>query len=240
MTINGNGNPTRPKLRVSNILGITSQFSRIQGDFVGARLTRRKVYARFLDNSNFQNNINPFGTPDPSAAYEDELFFINRTISENPEVIEFECVSPFEFDGVKLPNRPLLATICAFKYRDPETCGYSGAPVMDIYGKKFTAAAPGGYGYTLNSRGTWVDTNTYQIGDWVTVVSEGDFTNGQIFAYVCSVANTIGASQNPMFIQTNWVADSCPHNLFGCSAHFSSPLPFGGFAGTARAPYLSN
>lgn len=240
MTLDGRGQPSRPKLRCSNIMGIMSQFLRIQDDLVGARFVRRKVYARFLDAVNFTNGANPWGTPDPTAAYDDELFFVSRKVTENQEIVEFECESPFEFEGVQLPNRKLLATLCVFKYRDPETCGYSGAPVMDSFGKLFTAVAPGGYGYTLNARGVWSASNTYAVGDWVTIVSDGDFTNGQTFAYVCSVANTIGTSQNPQFTQTNWVADACPHNLFGCDGHFDSPLPFGGMPGISRSSYFND
>lgn len=238
-TIDGRGQPPRPKVRCSNINGFMSQFLRIQDDLVGARFVRRQVYARFLDAVNFTNGVNPFGTPDPTAAYDDELYFVSRKVTENMEIVEFEMESPFSFDGVQLPNRKLLATTCVFKYRDPETCGYGGVPVTDSYGKNFTTSVPnGGYGYTLNARGAWAAGSTYQIGDWVTVVSEGDFTNGQTFAYVCKVADTIGASQNPQFTQTNWIPDACTHNLYGCDAHHDSPLPIGSFPGTARASYL--
>lgn len=231
----GKGNPVRPKLKVSNIRGFISAFLLTQGDLCGAKITRTRVYARFIDGSNFPNGVNPYGTPDPTAAYEPDIFYINRKTLETPEMVEFELTTPFELDNVQLPYRKMLATVCSFKYRDPETCGYSGGPVSDRFGISFTAAAPDGYGFTLNPKGVWSAAVTYQVGDWVTITSQNDFTYGDTLVYVCSVANTVGSFNNPQFNPTNWVADACPHNLLGCKAHFASgPLPFGGYPGLAR------
>jgi lambda family phage minor tail protein L len=236
----GKGNPVRPKLRASNINGYVSQFLLTQGDLVGAKLTRTRVFARFIDAANFTNNVNPYGTPDPSAAYEPDIFFVNRKVVETPEVVEMELTSPWEIDNVQLPRRPALATVCSAVYRDGETCGYVGVPVSDRFGKLFAAAAPAGYGYTLNARGTWAAGNTYAVGDWVTIVSASDFTFGELLVYVCGQAGTTGAINNPQFNETNWVADACPHNLLGCTAHFPLPaqLPLLAYPGLSRASYV--
>lgn len=235
----GKGNPVRPKLRASNINGYISQFLRVQNDLVGAKLTRTRVFARFIDAANFVESINPFGTPDPSAAYEPDIFYVNRKVVETPEIVEMEMTSPWEIDNVQLPRRPMLATVCTHVYRDGETCGYTGIPVSDRFGKSFTDAAPDGYGYTLNDRGVWDSGETYQVGDYVTITSQNDFTFDEVFYYVCSQPDITGAANNPQFNQTNWVADACPHNLFGCKAHFPAPaqLPAGFFPGTSRASY---
>lgn len=234
----GDGGIPRPKLRASNINGFFSQFLLTQGDMVGARFTRTRVFARFLDNVNWERG-NPYGTPDPTAAYEPDIYYVNRKVTENPEMVELELSSPFELDGAKLPRRPILSIQCAFHYRDPETCGYSGAPVSDRFGKLFEEAAPDGYGYTLNPRGAWTADNTYAVGDWVSIISENDFTYGETLVYVCAAANTTGASNNPQFNPTNWVPDGCPLNLLGCKAHFpTGPLPFGAFPGTSRSSFL--
>ncbi len=235
----GKGNIIRPKLRASNINGFVSRLLLQQGDLAGARLTRTRVYARYVDAVNFPNGVNPFGVPDPSAAYEPDIFFISRKVSENPELVEFEIASPFEIDNVQLPRRPMLATVCPFIYRDGETCGYSGAPVSDRFGKLFTVAVvDGGYGYTLTNKGAWDDTTVYQVGDWVTIISQGDFTFGDTLVYVCSLASTSGVRNNPQFNDTRWIADACPHNLLGCKAHFpTGPIPIGAFLGTSRSSY---
>ncbi len=236
--INGNGTPPRPKLTCSNINGVISHILLQQGDIVGARFVRRRVFARFLDAANFANGVNPFGTPDPTAAYDDEVFYINRKVREDPAVVEFETSSPFELDNVQLPRRPMLATVCPFIFRDGETCGYKGPPISDRFGKSFTDAAPAGYGFTLSDKGYWAAGVTYQIGDYVTIISQGDFTNGDTLVYVCAAANVTGDANNPQFNQTNWIADACPHNLFGCKAHYpTGPLQIGSFAGTSRSSF---
>lgn len=235
----GDGGLPRPKLRASNINGFFSQFLLTQGDMVGAKLTRTRVFARFLDDTNWERG-NPYGTPDPTAAYEPDIFYINRKVVENPEMVELEATSCFELDNVKLPRRPILSIQCPFRYRDPETCGYSGAPKSDRFGKLFTAAVVnGGYGYTLNARGAWAVGNTYAVGDWVTITSENDFTYGDTLVYVCAVAATTGASTNPQFNPTNWVPDGCPLNLLGCTTHYpTGALPIGAYAGTSRSSFL--
>lgn len=234
--IDGSGGIPRPKVMVSNIQGIISQLLLTQGDLIGARFSRQQVYSRFLDNANWERG-NPWGTPDPTAGYEPEVYFINRKITENPDMVQFECASPFELDNVKLPRRPVLAILCSFRYRDSDTCGYSGDPVMDRFGKSFTEAVPTGYGFTLNPRGAWSAGDTYNQGDWVTILSENDFSYGETLVYVCSSSGITGTINNPQFNPTNWIADSCPNNLLGCDGHFDSPLPFGGMPGVTRAPF---
>jgi lambda family phage minor tail protein L len=237
MAIEGSGGLPRPKLKASNVEGFISQFLLTQDGLVGAKFIRRRVYARFIDNANWTLG-NPYGTPDPTAAYEDEIFYVNRLIEENPENVQIELVTPFELDNVKLPNRLMLATICSFKYREAESCGYSGVPLSDRFGKLFTTAAPDGYGYTLTAKGAWSAATTYQVGDWVTITSQNDFTYGETLVYVCSMANTVGSSNNPQFNAERWIADACPRSILGCKTHYpTGALPFGGFPGMARAPY---
>ncbi len=240
MTIDGKGTLTRPKLTASNVNGYMSQFLLTMGDLVGARFTRRRVFARFVDGVNFANGVNPFGTPDPTAAYDDEVFFVSRKVSEDPNLVQLETTSPFELDNVQLPRRPLLSINCVFVFMDPETCGYSGPPVSDQWGKSFTAALPGGYGLTLSDKGIWSELVTYGAGDYVKIISQGDFTFGDIQVYVCTTAGTVGSINNPQFNQTNWIASACPHNLLGCKAHFpTGPLPLGAWPGTSRASYTN-
>lgn len=128
----GQGTLPRPTIRVSNLSGLISSYLILVNlynpgnDLVGAKLIRRRTLARFLDASNFDNNINPFGTPDSSAEFPQEVYYVDRKSIENRDLVEFELVSPFDLAGVRLPKRQTLANSCQWQYRDPSTCAYSG------------------------------------------------------------------------------------------------------------------
>ena len=52
--------------------------------------------------------INPFGTPDPTATFATQIFFIDRKVAENRNGVEFELSASFDLDGVRLPKRQVL------------------------------------------------------------------------------------------------------------------------------------
>ena len=228
----GTGKPVRPTIRVSNINGFISQYLLAYQNLIGARLIRRRVYARFLDAANWPNNVNPFGNPDPTA--------VNRKVGENSQYVEWELASLFETDGIKLPRRQIIGNVCGFKFRDAKTCGYSGAPLTDSTGKLFGA---GGYGLTLNNRGQYVTTNTYNVGDYVFIYSSIPQFVGLPVYYVC-MANGITGSSNAPAQNTVWVPEVCSHTVAGCKLRFAgtyqNPLRFGGMPGVNQSPYVSS
>jgi lambda family phage minor tail protein L len=125
----GSGQLPRPKLRVSNVMGtITALLLALPAGLEGARVTRRRTHARYLDAVNFPGNVNPLGTPDPTAEYPIEQYFINRVEGEGQEQVAFELCSAFDLAGVRAPKRQ-VTHYCPWVYpptaADPE-CGYSG------------------------------------------------------------------------------------------------------------------
>ena len=111
-----NGALPRPKIKFSNAFGtITSFFKQYNifqiGDFVcpinlgGAKITRHRTLAKFLDSINFFDNTNPYGTPDPTAEFDKEIYFVERMISEDRNVVGFELVSTFDLIGVTAPSK---------------------------------------------------------------------------------------------------------------------------------------
>ena len=54
--------------------------------------------------------INPFGTPDPTATFDEQIFIIDRKSTENREIIEFELAATYDIAGVRLPKRQVLPT----------------------------------------------------------------------------------------------------------------------------------
>ena len=122
----------RPTLKISNILGtITTILLTLPQGLEGAKVTRIRTLRQFIDNENFkggqilledgsnilqedgtainlESGINPFGTPDPTATFPDEVFFIDRKAAENRAVVEFELAASFDLQGVRLPKRQIL------------------------------------------------------------------------------------------------------------------------------------
>ena len=101
------GQLPRPTLTVSNALGtitsilMTVNNTTVGNDLTGATVTRIRTLARFLDAVNFPGDINPYGTPDSTAEFPQEIYKIDRKSAENREVVQFELVSVFDLAGIR-------------------------------------------------------------------------------------------------------------------------------------------
>lgn len=145
---NGQGQLPRPKIRVGNILStITTLLVLVPGGLEGAKVTRVRTLAKYLDADNFPPSgdillledgdallleddgtfllepINP--TEDYSAEFPREVFYVDRKVAENRDVVEYELVSVFDLAGVRAPKRQCIGNICQWVYRSPE-CSYTG------------------------------------------------------------------------------------------------------------------
>jgi len=133
---NGEGQLPRPKLRVSNQLGLITTIliqvnsSTPGNDLVGATVTRIRCLAKHLDAANFTGGVNPYGTPDPTAEFPREVFYIARKTQENRDIVEFELAAAFDLAGIRAPRRLCIANLCNWVYRSAE-CGYTGAAYFD-------------------------------------------------------------------------------------------------------------
>ena len=105
------GQLPRPTLTVSNALGtITAILAAVNAttagnDLTGATVTRIRTLARFIDAVNFPSNVNPYGTPDPTAEFPQEIYKIDRKSAENRELVQFELASVFDLAGIRAPQR---------------------------------------------------------------------------------------------------------------------------------------
>ena len=105
------GQLPRPTLTVSNALGtITAILLSVNtttagNDLTGATVTRIRTLAKFLDAVNFPGDINPYGTPDSTAEFPQEIYKIDGKSAENREVVQFELASVFDLAGIRAPNR---------------------------------------------------------------------------------------------------------------------------------------
>ena len=105
------GQLPRPNLTVSNALGtitailLTVNETTAGNDLTGATVTRIRTLARYLDATNFPGSSNPFGTPDPTAEFPQEIYKIDRKSTENREIVTFELAAVFDLAGVRAPKR---------------------------------------------------------------------------------------------------------------------------------------
>ena len=105
------GQLPRPTLTVSNALGtITAILLNVNStttgnDLTGATVTRIRTLARFLDAVNFPGDINPYGTPDNTAEFPQEIYKIDRKSAENREIVQFELAAVFDIAGIRAPQR---------------------------------------------------------------------------------------------------------------------------------------
>ena len=114
----------------TEILSLIRRAIRKYGDIVGAKVTRIRTYAKFLDKNNFADIAKYDGTdgsylsafpegyePDPYAELPRDIFFIERKASESKTAIVYELSSSLDVEGIKLPRRTVQSRKCGFAYR---------------------------------------------------------------------------------------------------------------------------
>ena len=149
----GDGSLPRPKLAVSNQDFFVSNLIRRYNNLVGAKIVRKRTFLKFLDNANFAEGRNPYGSADATAGLEDQVFFILRRASENRAAIELELASPLEIENVTFPRRTVMARYCSFHYRG-NGCRYMGPPVADENNLRLTLPTDLNQGYLIRRKYT--------------------------------------------------------------------------------------
>ena len=124
----GQGTMPQPQFTCSNIDGSISALCKAYADLVGAKVTRKRTFAKYLDAVNFPGGVNP--TADPTVAFTDEVWFVNCKTNEDFLSVVFQLASASDVAGVQLPRRQCTANICSWVYRSAE-CSYAGGAVAD-------------------------------------------------------------------------------------------------------------
>lgn len=122
------GQLPRPKLVASNVTGVITALVLAYQDLLGAKVTRKRTMAKYLDGVNFSGGVNP--TEDQTAEFPDDIYYIEHKSGENKQVVEFELSASFDVQGVKLPRRQIVQNICPWRYRSAE-CSYAGTNYFD-------------------------------------------------------------------------------------------------------------
>lgn len=138
------GSLPRPTLSLANPEGLFSKIVYSNQDFLNCKVVRKRTFARFLDDENFQNkNLNneyknPFGESDIKAYFPDDVYYIHRKTLENKEEIQFELVSPLELENAWIPARTVMSNYCNWTYRCDVGCGYKGLAIETLEGQDLT------------------------------------------------------------------------------------------------------
>jgi lambda family phage minor tail protein L len=259
--IPSDGRLPRPKLIIANPSGLLSTIVLMNYDFHGCKVTRKRTFAKFLDDANFRDRVdkddiivktgNPSGQADPQAFLPDEAFYINKKSAETRESLEFELTSILEMEGVRFPAREMLADHCSFRYRGIG-CNYCGIPCETETGKSFAEYGISVYTHPdtepreaiqlANESGRdmiesikWSVERGYVKGDVVNWPGHKEPLVPSIF--VC-VQTHEEPSPNPYISKEFWIMDSCQKTLNACLKRWGAEVrrgrgvPFGGFPET--------
>ena len=177
----GDGGLPRPTIRVANLnSNITQLLLGVNevtpgNDLNGAQVTRIRTLSRFLDGSNWENGVNPYGNPSTSDAAQmpQEIYYIDRKVAETRDFVEFEMVSSLDLANARAPRRLVMQNLCQWKYRGKE-CGYTGTADFTPVGQTVTYTSATNYTHTSGADKLLAG-STLAVGESL-VSSNGFFT----------------------------------------------------------------
>lgn len=252
--VKGDNSLPRPRLKVSNIEYVISKYLKTHNNLIGCKVIRKRTFARFLDDVNFEGGKNPYfdintqnSEASASSYLPDQTFYINRRTTETKDLVELELSTVFELDNSYLPNRNVYARYCTWIYRG-HGCLYSKEPIKTSNDEDFKDSS----GNVVPTSSTqfkrkWSNLTTYVKGDHVYTEianhdvsdddSESSINNASIKPlrtfYVCVGEGNISGNENFPPISSNWQRDECSKKLSACKLRFGkNGLRFGGFPGT--------
>lgn len=132
--VSSKGTLPRPSMRIANANSAISALLLLCNP-LQAKVTRIRTCKKFLDAVNFASGN---ASADPTAKFEDEIWYIDRVANENPQLVEFELTSKLDLTNLALPRRQVLEH-CPWKYRGAE-CGYKGSAYFDLNDNPTSAA----------------------------------------------------------------------------------------------------
>jgi len=248
----GDNSLPRPRLKVSNVQYAISKYLKVHNNLIGAKVIRKRTFARFLDDINFEGGKNPYFDISTQASeasgtmfLPDQTFYINRRTTETKDLVEFELSTVFELDNVYIPNRNVYSRYCTWIYRG-HGCRYAKEPKTTSNSRPFTDSS-GATVTPFTNKGLWESDTTYNKGDYVFVeienfvIRQEDETDLSAPAerlktfYVC-VSDGVSGNENFPPKSKNWQKDECSKKISDCKLRFKGQLRFGGYPGTHAYP----
>lgn len=246
------GELTRPRLKIANTNLQISKYLKVTNNLIGAKVVRKRTFAKFLDDVNFEGGENPFydlrtqnSVASSDSYLPEQVFYVNRRVSEDRDLVELELSSVLELDNVFIPNRNVYSRYCTWIYRG-HGCRYDGNPKTKNDSAPFTDAN-GSTVIPSTAKGLWDKNTTYNKGDFVflEIVNMPLRRDGETDLnspaeklksfYVCVEDGTSGNENFPP-TSSKWQRDECSKKISDCKLRFNSNLRFGGFPGTNAYP----
>ena len=254
------GSPQTPKLTIAVnedvsdgdprkvALSLLKTRLRQLNDLAGVKVTRRRVFAKYIDGNNFlttaPSEIAEAGfAPDPNMQFDPDIYYVDRKSLENKSVIEFELASIIDVEGIKIPGRITNSKRCPAQYRgcyclyeynanrvpfihgeaSESTLPTSAPPVANAKDEKILNIL--GAGSNITYVGVYIKGDSYNKGNAVHIQKDGIK-----YYFVANQNNVLVGPPNPIF----WIEDSCSKTINGCRLRWADnggTLPFAGFPG---------
>jgi len=123
--INSSGAMPRPTITIGNINSGYNILLQAYGNFIGAEITRYKVFYKYLDGKD-KGGIGAFISKDK--------WILNRKVNHNNTFIKFELKNPLDLENVLLPKGQFTRK-CSLRYRrwdqDTQSFIYGTCPYTD-------------------------------------------------------------------------------------------------------------
>lgn len=241
------------------LLAIIKERLRDLDDLLGAKVTRIRTFAKYLDANNFTGEIPPDGFgPDTTVEFPRDVYYIEQKSHEDKNTIQFLLSSILDSEGLKLPSRLVLSDVCTATYRG-EGCLYEYASRREesVHGKAKPhdhdlpdysvgeSLLPDYAPPVTNQHGekivdilgipTTVDKGLYQHGTSYVIGNAVYLMKNKIkYYFVCKQATNSIDPPNVNY----WIQDVCTHrSLDGCTPRWGKinnglgigMLPFVGF-----------
>ena len=83
----------------------------VHGNAMGNTITMNDPSTTTQDTTTTTSQqVNPLGTPDPTAEFPQEIYKIDRKSAENREAVQFELAAVFDLAGIRAPKRQCTRT----------------------------------------------------------------------------------------------------------------------------------
>jgi lambda family phage minor tail protein L len=232
------GRLPRPKVTVANSDFIISNILRDYSDFRSGKFVRIKLFLKYLDDVNFDNYENPYGTSNPLNYISKEKYLISQKIIENKQLVQFELITPFDLETLETATRAIYGRYCYWQYRG-SGCNYQGDLICQENDKDFSnppnrAASQvlklnpitylGGSFEETISRFSWQPNRLYRVGDivYITNIDFNGIKDPPRTWYVSQQEHISSRFITPSKSVEYWQKDGCSKTVQACKKRFSN------------------